>query len=88
MHYPANVSGVVKTTAYVDQCVMAERPYLSLDWCQRAIANPLKRIMQPDGRIRYWVHIKEAQKYLRVVTLPDGETVHTAFFDRRFKEQQ
>ena len=27
----------------------------------------------------------EAGKYLRVVTEPDGETVHNAFFDRRFK---
>jgi hypothetical protein len=33
------------------------------------------------------VFIEEAQKYLRVVTLADGETVHNAFFDRRFKEE-
>jgi hypothetical protein len=24
-------------------------------------------------------------RYLRVVLLPDGETVHTAFFDRAFE---
>jgi len=26
----------------------------------------------------------EAGKFLRVITLPDGETVHNAFFDRDF----
>ena len=29
---------------------------------------------------------EEAGKYLRVVTLEDGETVHNAFFDRDFEE--
>lgn len=41
---------------------------------------------QPDGRIRHWVFISELDKYLRVVTLEDGETVHNAFPDRNFKE--
>lgn len=37
--------------------------------------------------IRVWVKIEEAgPKYLRVILLEDGETVHNAFFDRNFKE--
>ncbi len=40
---------------------------------------------QPNGRIRHWGYIAEMEKYLRVVTEPDGETVQNAFFDRRFK---
>jgi hypothetical protein len=32
-------------------------------------------------------YIREADKYLRVVFLPDGETVHNAFFDRNFKRR-
>jgi hypothetical protein len=31
--------------------------------------------------------IKELGKYLRVVTLADGETVHNAFPDRGFREE-
>jgi len=27
-------------------------------------------------------------RYLRAVTLEDGETVHNAFFDRNFREDQ
>jgi hypothetical protein len=38
-----------------------------------------------DGRIRRWVQVPEMEnRYLRVILLPDGETVHNAFFDRRF----
>lgn len=32
-----------------------------------------------------WTYIDEEQKYLRVILLEDGETVHNAFFDRGFK---
>jgi hypothetical protein len=42
-------------------------------------------MVQADGRIRRWVQVPEMEnRYLRVVLLPDGETVHNAFFDRRF----
>ncbi len=46
----------------------------------------VKEEVQEDGRIRRWIYIKEADKYLRVVFLQDGETVHNAFFDRNFKK--
>jgi hypothetical protein len=40
---------------------------------------------QLDERIRRWRRIEEAGgRWLRVVVLADGETVHNAFFDRRF----
>ena len=38
-----------------------------------------------DGRIRRWAYIDAEAKYLRVILLDDGETVHNAFFDRDFK---
>jgi hypothetical protein len=45
----------------------------------------MKEVIQKDGGIRRWAPIDEAQgKYLRVILLPDGETVHNAFFDRSF----
>ena len=37
--------------------------------------------VQPDGRVRYWRFVPELDKYLRVVTLEDGETLHNAFPD-------
>ena len=48
--------------------------------------NPVREYRQQDGRIRRWAPIDEmGGRYLRVVLLPDGETVHNAFFDRGFK---
>lgn len=54
-------------------------------WILSVIENPEHEEIQEDGRFRRWGRISDAgDKYLRVVLLPDGETVHNAFFDRRF----
>ncbi len=53
----------------------------------RAIENPEKVEIQSDGRLRKWAKIPEVGKYLRVILLEDGQTVHNAFFDRSFKEK-
>lgn len=78
----------MKTTRYFDEQVMRKRPYLQRRWCEQAIREPLKREVQPGGRIRLWTYVAETDKYLRVVVLEDGETVHNAFFDRDFREAQ
>jgi len=55
-------------------------------WIEEVIANPVSEIVQRDGRIRRWGIVPEmANRVLRVVLLPDGETVHNAFFDRTFR---
>jgi hypothetical protein len=43
------------------------------------------RPFKTTADFRRWVYIEEARRFLRVVLLPDGETVHNAFFDRRFR---
>jgi len=54
--------------------------------------TPIRREMQEDGRIRFWGRImligETRPRVLRVVTLQDGETIHNAFFDRNFREEQ
>ena len=46
---------------------------------------PQSEMIQSDGRIKRWAQIPEAEnRYLRVVLLEDGETVHNFSFDRRF----
>jgi hypothetical protein len=79
----------MKTRRYFDDQVLRRRPYLRLDWIEATLANPLARTVQPDGRIRLWrtvVDENDKPYILRVVTLEDGETVHNAFFDRNFRE--
>jgi hypothetical protein len=73
------------TTEYFRNDVLLKRPYIKLEWCQTALAEPFRREIQDDGRIRHWIFVAELNKYLRVVTLDDGLTVHNAFPDRRFK---
>ena len=65
----------------------ADRALIKEDWILRTINNPIKTEIQSDGRIRKWSYIVEVGKYLRVILLDDGETIHNVFFDRRFKEE-
>ena len=77
---------VMKFTAYFE--AVRQRPDRAIirdEWIQHVISNPVREQIQADGRIRRWGPIVEmGNRYLRVVLLPDGETIHNAFFDRRF----
>lgn len=77
----------IKCTQYF--LAMRQRPdraILKAEWIRKAIARPEKEVIQQDGRIRRWAAIPEMEgRFLRVILLPDGETVHNAFFDRSFK---
>ena len=75
----------MKTTRYFDEQVLRKRPYIRREWCEQALREPLRREVQPDGRVRCWFFVAERGQYLRVVTLEDSMTVHNAFFDRNFK---
>lgn len=62
-----------------------DRASIDLRWIERVVHQPIREAIQQDGRIRRWGVVPEAGgRYLRVVLLPDGETVHNAFFDRGF----
>lgn len=74
---------IVKTTQYFINSVIVRRTYLTIELCEKVIENAIKKEIQTDGRIRYWGYINE--KWLRVVTLEDGKTLHNAFYDRGFK---
>jgi hypothetical protein len=75
----------VNTTDYFENEVLRKRPYLRREWCEDAIANYEAIEEQDDGRFRYWIFVPELGKYLRVVTLSDGETILNAFPDRNFR---
>ncbi|MEW6609875.1 MAG: hypothetical protein AB1414_20925 [bacterium] len=63
-----------------------DRAIIKDEWISDTIKNPVKTEVQSDRRIRKWKFIEEVGRYLRVILLEDGETVHNAFFDRNFKE--
>ena len=77
----------MKTTKYFDYTrKRPDRAQIRENWIKFVIENPEKTETQSDGRIKKWAKISEAGKYLRVILLEDGETVHNAFFDRSYKE--
>lgn len=77
----------MKTTRYFKEQVLRKRPYIKIEWVELALSKSDHREVQSDKRVRFWVYIKDLGKYLRVVTLEDGKTVHNAFPDRNFKEK-
>jgi hypothetical protein len=63
-----------------------DRAIIKDEWIEHTIEFPLAEAVQEDGRIRRWAKVEEmGGRYLRVILLADGVTVHNAFFDRRFK---
>lgn len=77
----------MECTPYFLNQVLRKRPYLQLRWCLQAIKHPIATLHQPDGRIRHWIYLSELDRFLRVVTLQDGRTIHNAFFDRGFHQR-
>ena len=66
-----------------------DRSIIEAEWILRTINAPEYQTIQTDGRIRRWRRIPEFEnKALRVILLEDGATVHNAFFDRDFTEEQ
>jgi len=77
----------VKVTAYFEAMrTRPDREVIRDEWIERAVSAPIRENVQADGRIRRWTSVPEMDgRYLRVVLLKDGETVHNAFFDRGFR---
>jgi len=79
----------MKGTAYFHHTrKRPDRSRITDDWITQAIRNPVAEEIQSDGRIRRWTWIESEGKFLRVVLLEDGETVHNAFFDRGFQSRR
>lgn len=63
----------------------SDRATIRTQWIEETVNDPDYTEVQSDGRIRKWKKIEEQGRFLRVILLADGETVHNAFFDRSFK---
>jgi hypothetical protein len=63
----------------------AGRAAIGYDDVAAVLAAPFRSERQADGRMRHWGWVSRLSRWLRVATLEDGQTVHNAFLDRRFK---
>ncbi len=70
----------METTEYYDTVVRRNHPEVVKDeWVERVLDKPYRTEVQPDGRIRYYGYIPEAEKWLRVI-VEDGKLLNR-FFD-------
>jgi len=78
----------VKFTLYFQHIrTRPDRAIITDEMIQFVIDHPVAEVVPEDGRIRRWAAIEEMDgRFLRVILLEDGQTVHNTFFDRRFKE--
>ena len=44
--------------------LLRKRPYIKIEWCEKALKEFVRKEIQPDGRIRYWIFVKEIDRYL------------------------
>ena len=72
-------------TRYFAFDVLSRRPYLDPLDIKRIVAQPERKLIQKDGRLRLYGYARGLDRYLRVVLLPDRETVHNAFVDEDFR---
>ncbi|MEO5364604.1 MAG: hypothetical protein H7838_13415 [Magnetococcus sp. DMHC-8] len=73
------------TAYFLAMRLRPDRATIAIDWVRQTASQPEYRRLQADGRWRCWRRIPEAgDRWLRVVLLEDGQTIHNAFFDRGF----
>lgn len=87
---PMKPAPSMKTTAYFKHTrERTDRAPILDEWIVQVLTHPEFEEIQHDGRFKRWGRIEAAEgRYLRVIVLDDGETVHNAFFDRNFTRQQ
>ncbi len=77
----------MKTTRYFE-LRMRDRPEVRREWCERVRQNAEHVEQQDDGKFQMWGYIAEAERYLRVITLEDRQTIDNAFFDRGYPRKR
>ncbi len=78
----------MKTTQYFDHVrKRPDRAIITDAWIKEVIDNVIETRVQADAKFKKWAFIKDVGRFLRVILLEDGETVHNAFFDRGYTEK-
>ena len=62
-----------------------DRADITPEMITATMQSPDHEAVQADGRIRRWRWVAELGRWLRVVLLDDGATIHNAFWDRGFR---
>jgi len=76
----------VKFHPYFDRS-RGRHPLVTRAIAERIANSPEHEVVQDDGRIRRWGYSETLDKYIRVILLPDGETILNAFPDRDYERR-
>lgn len=80
----------MKTSEYYRETARFKHPEITEEAAHEVIRNPERVVEQDDGRFQYHGMVTFADgshtMYIRVITLPDGETLYNAFPDRHFND--
>ncbi|MFZ4403959.1 MAG: hypothetical protein ACOYOK_07640 [Pseudobdellovibrionaceae bacterium] len=77
----------LKMTDYFKNSILRKRPeFLDREddiilW----IDHPSHIVTQSDGRKKYYARDLQECKWVRIILLEDGKTIHNIFYDRNFK---
>jgi len=55
--------------------------------CREVLRRPVEIEKQENGYFKFWGYVESEERYLRVVTLADRETIETAHWDRNYKKR-
>jgi hypothetical protein len=56
--------------------------------CREVIRHAIDIEEQENGYFKFWGYVEAEERYLRVVTLADRETIETAHWDRNYKKRR
>lgn len=76
----------MKTTDYADDRLPEHG--ITIADVEEALNSEVAREIQENGRIRVWGWVENLGYFVRVILLPDGETVHNAFPDSNFTRKR
>ena len=64
-----------------------DRKKIKMSDIYNTIEHPEEIKLQDNNRISVWKYIPSERKYLRVIVLKDGRTIHNAYYDRDQKKK-
>lgn len=73
-----------KKTWYFEHVRPKKHPELDTETIMRVADNPTYQAVQQDGRLRRRGFVESLGHWVRVITEPDGKTLHNAFIDSTF----
>lgn len=65
-----------------------DREGITAELCERVVREAGYTELQEDGRMRFWGFVSERGLWVRVITLPDGESLFNAFWDENFSRKR